>query len=308
MTVPPRITMSNDMRPPTSTINGHILDAMATSTEIHARLTRPVIDIDGHMAEHFPTLAPYFEAEGLSFDHPSLRQLLPAYGGTDASWYDQTPEERAATRTPRGPWWSSPAGRTIDLATALFPELLYERLDDMGIDFSVVYPSLGLLFLHADDETYRRGTCRALNRANAHTFAPLADRLAPVAAIPMHTPEEAVAELDFAVNELGFKAVLCAGYVQRPFARPGRQGPGGLPLRLLARPVRHRLGVRLRPGVGPGARARRVAGLPLRLHRSDAVPVDLELRRTTTSPCWPTASSPWPSPSSSAASRSGSRR
>ena len=85
------------MRPPASTINGHILDAMATSTEIHARLTRPVIDIDGHMAEHFPTLAPYFEAEGLSFDHPSLRQLLPTYGGTDASWYEQTPEERAAT-------------------------------------------------------------------------------------------------------------------------------------------------------------------------------------------------------------------
>jgi hypothetical protein len=34
----------------------------------------------------------------------------------------------------------------------------------------------------------------------------------------MHTPEEAVDELEFAVTELGFKAVLCAGYVQRPFA------------------------------------------------------------------------------------------
>ena len=33
----------------------------------------------------------------------------------------------------------------------------------------------------------------------------------------MHTPEEAVAELEYAVNVLGFKAVLCAGYVQRPF-------------------------------------------------------------------------------------------
>jgi predicted TIM-barrel fold metal-dependent hydrolase len=198
---------------------------MATSTEIHARLARPVIDIDGHMAEHLPTLAPYLESEGLSLDHPALRRLLPAYGGTDVTWHEQTPAERAATRTPRGPWWSSPAARTIDLATALFPELLYERLDDMGIDFSVVYPSLGLVFLHTADETYRRGTCRALNRANAHTFAPLADRLCPVAAIPMHTPEEAVAELDFAVNELGFKAVLCAGYVQRPFAALAGKDP-----------------------------------------------------------------------------------
>ena len=110
-----------------------------------------------------------------------------------------------------------PAARSIDLATALFPELLHERLDELGIDFGVVYPSLGLVFLHTPDEKYRRGTCRGLNRNNAEIFAPLADRLCPVAAIPMHTPEEAVAELDYAVLELGFKAVVCAGYVQRPF-------------------------------------------------------------------------------------------
>jgi hypothetical protein len=198
---------------------------MASSTEIHARLPRPVIDIDGHMAEHLPTLAPYLEQEGLSLDHPSLRRLIPPYGGTDRPWHEQSPEERAATRTPRGPWWSSPAGQTIDLATALLPKLLYERLPEMGIDFSVVYPSLGLVFLHTPTGEYRRGTCRALNRANAETFAPLADRLAPVAAIPMHTPEEAVAELDYAVGVLGFKAVLCAGYVQRPFDALAGQDP-----------------------------------------------------------------------------------
>src|SRR5580698_216161 len=198
---------------------------MASSADVRRRLSHPVIDIDGHMAEHLPTLAPYLEHEGLSLDHPSLRRLLPAYGGTDTTWHDQTPEERAATRTPRGPWWGSPARQTIDLATALFPELLYQRLDEMGIDFGVVYPSLGLAFLHTDDDRYRRGTCRALNRANAETFAPLSDRLTPVAAIPMHTPDEAVAELDYAVTTLGFKAVLCAGYVQRPFAALADKDP-----------------------------------------------------------------------------------
>jgi hypothetical protein len=88
-----------------------------------------------------------------------------------------------------------------------------------------VYPSLGLVFLHTPDQQYRRGACRALNRSNAATFAPLSDRLTPVAAIPMHTPEEAVEELDFAVNELGFKAVVCAGYVQRPFAALAAHDP-----------------------------------------------------------------------------------
>jgi predicted TIM-barrel fold metal-dependent hydrolase len=188
-----------------------------SSAEIRRRLPHPIIDIDGHMAEYFPALVPYLEQEGLSLDHPAMARMLPPYGGTDRTWHEQTPAERAATRTPRGPWWSGPTKMTIDLATALFPGLLYERLDELGLDFSVVYPSLGLVFLHTPDEQYRRGACRALNRSNAETFAPYADRLAPVAAIPMHTPEEAVAELEYAVTTLGFKAVLCAGYVQRPF-------------------------------------------------------------------------------------------
>jgi predicted TIM-barrel fold metal-dependent hydrolase len=196
----------------------------ATSSEIRARLPHPVIDVDGHMAEYFPVLAPYLEREGLSLDHPSLQRMLPPYGGTDRTWHEQTAAERAATRTPRGPWWSSPA-TTVDLATALFPELLYERLDELGFDVSVVYPSLGLVFLHTPDDHYRRVTCRALNRANADTFAKLGDRLVPVAAIPMHTPEEAVAELEYAVTTLGFKAVLCAGYVQRPFEALADQPP-----------------------------------------------------------------------------------
>jgi predicted TIM-barrel fold metal-dependent hydrolase len=188
-----------------------------SSADIRRRLDHPIIDIDGHMAEYFPALVPYLEQEGLSLDHPAMARMLPPYGGTDKTWHEQTPEERAVTRTPRGPWWSGPTKMTIDLATALFPGLLYERLDELGLDFSVVYPSLGLVFLHTPDEQYRRGACRALNRSNAETFAPFADRLSPVAAIPMHTPEEAVAELEYAVTTLGFKAVLCAGYVQRPF-------------------------------------------------------------------------------------------
>jgi predicted TIM-barrel fold metal-dependent hydrolase len=191
---------------------------MTSSAEVHATLDHPVIDSDGHMVEHLPTLAPFLEQEGISPEDPRLRRLVPPYGGTDEQWHDQTPEQRLATRTPRGPWWSAPSRQTIDLATALFPALLHERLDEIGIDFGVVYPSLGLVFLHAADDEFRQGACRALNRCNAETFAPLADRLTPVAAIPMYTPEEAVAEMDYAVGHLGFKAVLCAGYVQRPFA------------------------------------------------------------------------------------------
>jgi predicted TIM-barrel fold metal-dependent hydrolase len=187
-----------------------------TSAEIRARLRHPVIDIDGHMAEYFPVLAPYLEQEGVSFDHPAMKRLLPPYLGPDRSWHDMSPAERAHNRAARSPWWSAPARNTLDLATALFPGLLYERLDELGLDFSVVYPSLGLVFLHTWEADVRTTACRALNRCNAETFHAFSDRLCPVAAIPMHTPDEAIAELEYAVDVLGFKAVLCAGYVQRP--------------------------------------------------------------------------------------------
>ncbi len=187
-----------------------------TSRSIRERLGHPVVDIDGHCIEFFPGLAPYLREEGVDLESPSLRRLLPPYFGPDADWYALSPAEREQSRAARPPWWGSPARNTRDLATAMFPGLLYERLDELGIDVSVVYPSVGLAFLHLWDEAERRGACRALNRCNANAFAEYADRLIPVAAIPMHTPEEAIAELEYAVGTLGFKAVLLAGYVQRP--------------------------------------------------------------------------------------------
>ena len=57
--------------------------------------------------------------------------------------------------------------------------------------------------------------CRAANRYVANLFAGLKDRFEPAALIPMHTPEEAVAEINFAVRELGFKSVVLHGFAHR---------------------------------------------------------------------------------------------
>jgi predicted TIM-barrel fold metal-dependent hydrolase len=43
-----------------------------------------------------------------------------------------------------------------------------------------------------------------------------ADRIMPVAVIPMHTPQEALAELEYAVQQLGMRAIMMAGHVRRP--------------------------------------------------------------------------------------------
>ena len=71
----------------------------------------------------------------------------------------------------------------------------------------------------------------ALNTYLADTLEGLADRMTAVAVIPTHTPEEAMVELDHAVVELGFKAVMLNSYVPRPLAD---LGPGAQWLDVLA--------------------------------------------------------------------------
>ena len=57
--------------------------------------------------------------------------------------------------------------------------------------------------------------CAPSIATSARLFTPYADRLTSAALIPMATPEEAVAELRYAVQELGFKSVVIAGHAIR---------------------------------------------------------------------------------------------
>jgi hypothetical protein len=49
--------------------------------------------------------------------------------------------------------------------------------------------------------------------------------MTPVAIIPMHTPDEAIAELDYTVGQLGMKAILMASFVRRPITAVARTSP-----------------------------------------------------------------------------------
>jgi len=191
------------------------------SARVRARLAHPVIDADGHTVEFWPALAAYVREEGL---RPDPDRPLSSLGVLPA-WGRLTPSERAERRCVRTPWWAFPAKNTLDLATATLPALLHARLDELGIDFAVAYPSLGLVFLHLPDDEARRATCRALNRYHADVFRDLRDRLEPVAVIPMQTPAEAIEELEHAVRGLGFKAVLLGGYAVRTVPSVARAAP-----------------------------------------------------------------------------------
>lgn len=142
------------------------------------------------------------------------------------SWYRLSPTERLDKRPTRSTWWGIPTKNTLDRATASIPRLLYERLDEFGLDFAVLYPTFGLPVPHIEDDELRRGTCRAFNSYYAETYGEYSDRLTPAAIIPMHTPEEAISELEHAVNIQGLKAIVCAGFVRRPIPSVARENPG----------------------------------------------------------------------------------
>jgi predicted TIM-barrel fold metal-dependent hydrolase len=188
-----------------------------SAARIRAKLDHPIIDADGHCLEYLPVVRDYLREVGGARADKGFWGVLE----TSRAMALATPAERRGWGLMRPPWWAFPAENTLDRATALLPRLLHERLEEIGIDFAVVYPTYGLIVFNIADAEIRRASARAFNRYFADAYRDFADRLRPVAVIPMHTPEEALDELDFACGSLGMKAVLLAGFVHRDVSAAG---------------------------------------------------------------------------------------
>jgi predicted TIM-barrel fold metal-dependent hydrolase len=192
------------------------------SAQIRARLNHPIIDSDGHVAEFEPALFDYLQNVGGA---ELVRRLKSSDSPIASRWYEMTPEQRRDQRAPRPTWWAHPARNSLDRATSSLPKLLHRRLDEMGLDFTTIYPSFGMFALHLGDQEMRTAICRAYNQLHADIFREYGDRLAPVAVIPMHSPGEAIAELDYAAGELGYKSILMPAFVRRPISAIARKAP-----------------------------------------------------------------------------------
>jgi predicted TIM-barrel fold metal-dependent hydrolase len=193
------------------------------SADIRARLDHPVIDADGHTVECEPLFHDYLKQ--VAGAQLTERYKIWTQKAGLARWYHLSPQVRADRRAARPPWWGFPTKNTLDRATATLPKLLYERLETLGLDFTVLYPTQGLFFPHLEDEDMRRATCRALNVMHADLFREYADRITPVASIPLHTPQEGIEELEYAVRELGAKAIVIPGHVRRAIPAAVRLHP-----------------------------------------------------------------------------------
>ena len=184
----------------------------ATASDIRARLTHPIIDADGHWLEFGP------------FVNEQLRRI----GGDQAvEGFQRFPNlvrqhlnmsvaERRDKRIAQQSFWAIPTKNSRDLATSMMPRLLYERLDELGIDFSVLYPTVGLGIHRLPDAEMRQATCRAYNIFTASYFHDYSNRMTPAAVIPMHTPDEAIAEMEYVTRELGLKVIMMGSLIRRP--------------------------------------------------------------------------------------------
>ena len=169
--------------------------------DIRAKVGHPIIDGDGHFLETRVVLWDY------------VKKIA---GPEMAKRYSEDMEVPWKHQNVKPIFWGSPSGpNTIDRATAILPKLFKERLDEAGIDLGIIYTTAALPLMHQREDELRQVGHRALNTMYADLFREVSDRLIPSAVIPMWTPEEALAELDYAINELGHKAATFGTEVRR---------------------------------------------------------------------------------------------
>lgn len=180
-------------------------------SQVRASLKHPIIDADGHWIEYNPVFAERMRKVGGDKAADGFLAAQRRVPDTLNLSIDQRKQRGIAMEG----YWGRQTTNTRDRATAMLPRLLYDRLDELGIDFGVIFPTSGLGIPRLQDDATRRAVARGFNIVTAEYFAKLDDRLTPAAIIPMFTPEEAIEELDFCVKQLGSKVGMFGGAFAR---------------------------------------------------------------------------------------------
>jgi len=183
------------------------------SARIRQDLGYPVLDGDGHIVELFAVFADFIRDHGRA-------DLVEAMIGDRGGSAEFSPEERRrGGLIPHS--WHVPAS-TEYYATVTAPKRYYERLGEAGIDFAVLYPTMGISLLQVLEDEERVTLCRLYNEFMADQYRPYGDRFTVATLIPMNSPEEAITAMVHAKG-LGAKVGLIASHVHRPL--PGETWP-----------------------------------------------------------------------------------
>ena len=192
---------------------------MTISREIRAQVGHPIIDADGHVLEVLEATYPHLRDALGARRFEAWRERGPI---ARLAQRPRTTEDRLRTRTPQGAWWGTQTVNVRDRATATLPALLAERADEIGIDYFVLYPTNTLLTCAEEDADLRQGLCAGFNAFYADVYGPYASQMTVAGLIPMHTPAEAIAELEHC-KALGVKVVCFPEGVARQLAEPAGQ-------------------------------------------------------------------------------------
>jgi predicted TIM-barrel fold metal-dependent hydrolase len=176
------------------------------SARLRDQLGHPVIDGDGHIVELLQVFLDFVRDNG----HGALLEgmLNRRRAIEDLSMQ----ERREGGILPHS--WHVPAS-TEYYATVTSPRRYHERLGEAGIDYAVLYPTMGIALLQLLDDEQRVTLCRLYNDFMAEQYRPYGDRFTVAALVPMNTPDEAIAALEHA-KALGAKVGLIASHVHRP--------------------------------------------------------------------------------------------
>ena len=156
------------------------MSAHQTPEEIRKSLTHPVVDGDGHWVEYAPVFAE--KIRKVTGDLGANGFLQSQRRGPDS--LSMTPAQRAERGVAMEGFWGRQSTNTRDRATAMMPSLLYDRLDELGLDFGIVYPTAGLSIPRIADDATRRAVIRGFNVVTYEYFKDLDDRLTRLPSSP----------------------------------------------------------------------------------------------------------------------------
>ncbi len=188
-------------------------------------VSTPFIDVDGHIAEPQDLWRDYVESK---YRDRTL-QILEDDDGLEylsidgvASWFGHggtlgalcaIGQDVTPYLTPGKVSWADAL-----IPGAYDPHARIKVMDTEGIDKSLIYPSLGLLWeADCSDAQLAAATCRAYNNWVFDFCRPYPDRLIPVTHIPTLDVAESVKELK-RTTKLGAKAVMISAAT--PMKRP----------------------------------------------------------------------------------------
>src|SRR6516164_11119238 len=157
---------AQDDRCSTATFPEPTMSAHMTPEQVRSKIDHPIVDGDGHWVEYDPVFSEKMRKVGGDLAADGFLKAM----GTTRELLSLSVAERRNKRLAQQAFWARQAENTLDRATAMMPKLLYDRLDEIGLDFAIIYPTAGLRFPRIADDATRRAVIRAYNIVSADYF------------------------------------------------------------------------------------------------------------------------------------------